>query len=342
MKNLSIKNKIVLLLNYLAALLLFIAFLTQYVPPKYSSFLSLTGLVFPLLVLLNIIFVIYWLLQFKKYLFISFLALLINYNNLQALFQWSGKHVLQKKGFSLMSYNVRLFNTYHWIKKRGIDTDISNYLKDQFPDILILQEFKPDRKTDFLQYKFKHIVLKGIHRKAGLAIFSKNEIIHKGNLNFKNSYNNAIWADIKMGKDTLRIYNVHLQSYKIVNPENLVSQDKVKVGNKLQKVFEIQYRQAIRIKEHAQKSPYPVIISGDFNNTAFSSPYHILVDGLNDAFVEAGEGFGFTWQYKWFPLRIDFVLPDKKNIDILEFKTLRHIKYSDHFPIKALLQFKEK
>jgi len=341
MKNLSIGQKIILLINYLVALLLLVALVVPYLPPKYLSFFSLSSLFFPFLVLINLVFALYWLVKLKKYFFISALVLLLNYNNLKALYQWNGKHPIELKGFTMMSYNVRLFNTYHWIKKKGVDVDISNYLKDQFPKILLLQEFKNDRQTDFKQYKYSHIVLKGTKRQAGLAIFSQYKIVGKGNLSFKDTYNNTIWADLKIGKDTLRVYNVHLQSYKIVNPEDLVGQDKTKVSHRLQKVFQQQYEQAQIIAEHAGKSPYPVVIGGDFNNTAFSAPYHILKKNRIDAFVDAGEGFGFTWQYKWVPLRIDFIMPDEQKLQVLKFETLRHIKYSDHFPIKALLKFRE-
>ncbi len=340
MKNLSITQKIVLVFNYLAALLGIIGFAAVYLPPNLLPFISFTSLIFPYIILFNMLFALYWVIKLKKYVFISILVLLLNYSHLKALYQWDGKHPIEPKGFSLMSYNVRLFNAYHWIKKKAIDVDISNYLKDQYPDILVLQEFKNDPKTDFLQYKYRHIVLKGHKRKAGLAIFSKYKIINQGDLNFKDTFNNAIWADIVLHKDTLRIYNIHLQSYKIVNPEALVEQDKNKVRNKLQKVFIRQYQQAELIEKEAEKSPYPVIVAGDFNNTAFSAPYHILSQDKTDAFVDAGEGFGITWQYKWLPLRIDFVLADALKLQILKFETLRQIKYSDHFPIIALLKFR--
>ena len=341
MKNLSITGKIFLFLNYIAALWLFLAFVTPYLPVGLMSVLSFNALIFPLLVVVNVLFVIFWLIKLKKYLLVSALALLINYGNLKALYQWEGKHPIEPKGFSIMSYNVRLFNAYHWIKRKGVNVDISNYLKDQFPDILVLQEYKKDKQTDFSQYSYKHIVLKGKRRKAGLAIYSKFKIIAQGNLNFKNTYNNAIWADIVIKKDTLRIYNVHLQSYKIVKPENLVEQDKKAVGNKMRRVFEKQYQQAELVAQHASKSPYPVVITGDFNNTAFSAPYHVLKDRLKDAFVEAGEGYGMTWRYKWVPLRIDFILPDEKRLQVLQFETLNNFRYSDHYPIKALLKFRE-
>ena len=342
MKNLSIKHKIILFLNYIVAFLLFLAFISIYIPAGKIPYLSLSSLIFPFLVLLNILFALYWLLKFKKYIFISLLVLLLNYNNLQALFQWSGKHPVEPKGFTMMSYNVRLFNAYNWIKKKGIDVDISNYLKDEFPGILLLQEYRDNPRTDFSQYKYKYKGLKGKKRKAGLAIFSQYKIINQGNFDFKNTYNNAIWVDVIISKDTVRIYNIHLQSFNIVKPEDLVEQDKVQVSNRLQKVFARQQEQAEKIRKHIDQSPHPVIVAGDFNNTAFSSPYHTLQENMTDAFVDAGEGFGFTWHYKWVPLRIDFILSATDFFDVLEYDTKNQIEYSDHYPIQALLRIKER
>ncbi len=341
MKNLSITRKIILVFNDLFALLLLLAFISPYMPQGVLSVLSLSALIFPFLVLINVFFVIYWLVQFKKYFFISLLVLLINFNNIQAVYQWEGKHPIEPKGFLIMSYNVRLFNAYNWIKKQAVDVDISNYLKDQNPHILLLQEYRNDPKTDFTQYQYRHIVLKGKKHKAGLAIFSKFKIINSGNLDFADTYNNAIWADIVVQNDTLRVYNLHLQSYKIVNPDTWVEQDKALITGKLQKVFDKQREQADRVQQHIADSPYPVVVGGDFNNTAFSAPYRILKKNKNDAFVEAGEGFGITWRYKLLPLRIDFILSDKNRLEVLAFETLNHIKFSDHFPIKVRLRFKE-
>jgi len=337
MKNLSFIKKIILFLNYIVALLLLLAFIAPYLPVGFLSVLSVLSLIFPYIVLLNLLFVLYWLLQFKKYMFISLLILLINYNNIRSVFQWKGAHREEPKGFVLMSYNVRLFNAYEWIKRKGVDVDISNYIKDQNPDIVCLQEFREDAQTNFKQFSYHQIALKGKKRKVGLAIFSKNKIIDKGTLNFKDTYNNAIWADILLGNDTIRVYNVHLQSYMIVHPEDLISQNKSEVSSKLRRVFDRQQTQAKLVAEHIEKTKLKTIIAGDFNNTSFSAPYRILKDNKNDAFVEAGQGFGITWKYKFVPLRIDFILPDKR-IDVLQFETLNYVNFSDHFPIKALLQ----
>ena len=62
--------------------------------------------------------------------------------------------------------------------------------------------------------------------------------------------------------------------------------------------------------------------------------YRKIKSNKKDAFIEAGEGFGKTFNY-WFPMRIDFILTST-DIEINKFKTFDE-KYSDHFPIQANL-----
>ena len=101
MKNLSITEKIILIINYVAALWLAVAFITPHLPSGFLPILSLNSLIFPFLVLINILFLIYWLVKLKKQLFISLLVLLLNYGNLKALYQWQGKHPIEPKCFSV-------------------------------------------------------------------------------------------------------------------------------------------------------------------------------------------------------------------------------------------------
>ena len=80
------------------------------------------------------------------------------------------------------------------------------------------------------------------------------------------------------------------------------------------------------------------IICGDFNNTTFSWVYRNIGKNKKDAFIEAGKGFGKTFDF-WFPLRIDFILTDN-TIEINHFKTF-DVAYSDHFPILARINWQE-
>ncbi len=83
-----------------------------------------------------------------------------------------------------------------------------------------------------------------------------------------------------------------------------------------------------------RRTPYKIILMGDFNNTAYSYIYRELKsEGLYDAYKEAGNGFGRTFDFRFFPLRIDFILANE-GLEVLEFTTYE-VQYSDHFPISA-------
>ncbi|WP_392347230.1 hypothetical protein [uncultured Polaribacter sp.] len=66
------------------------------------------------------------------------------------------------------------------------------------------------------------------------------------------------------------------------------------------------------------------IVCGDFNNTSYSWMYTKISTNKKDAFIEAGKGFGQTYNY-WFPMRIDFILTDENAIVTSIFKLFRKI-----------------
>ncbi|EPR74298.1 hypothetical protein ADIWIN_0640 [Winogradskyella psychrotolerans RS-3] len=88
--------------------------------------------------------------------------------------------------------------------------------------------------------------------------------------------------------------------------------------------------------EHKSKTKYKTIVTGDFNNTPYSYIYRMIKgDDLKDTFEAAGNGFGRTYDFKFFPMRIDFILADE-DFTVNGFKTF-DVKLSDHYPIKTTL-----
>jgi len=120
--------------------------------------------------------------------------------------------------FVVMSYNVRLFNLFQWLPKDNVGEDILTFINDNNPDIVCIQEYSESAKIDFRVYKYKHIYMQGNRIKSAQAIFSKFPIIDKGKIEFSKSNNSIIFADIRKGKDTIRVYSMHLQSIKITFP----------------------------------------------------------------------------------------------------------------------------
>ncbi|PCI03059.1 MAG: endonuclease [Flavobacteriaceae bacterium] len=335
MKKFSPFDALMKFINSIIALCLVLAVLVKYVSPNSYAFSVFISLSTPILLFLNMLFLIYWVVQLKRPFLISTLALAVSFMAIQQAYGFEPKKIMLTKDLKIMSYNVRMFNVFEWIKQDDVEGKIIAFVKKTSPDILCLQEYYPTKKLDKL---YPHRYTKTSVKKTtfGQAIYSKYKIIKSGSLNFPKSNNNAIFADIVKNGDTVRVYNVHLESLG-VNPrkENFGEKTREKLRKRMENSFQKQGSQAALLVAHQKSCNYQIILCGDFNNNAFSWVYHQLKNNKKDAFVAAGEGFGKTFDYP-FPLRIDFILSDE-SIIVNHFKTYTN-KLSDHYPIMARLQ----
>ena len=333
MKKLKGIDKIIFFFNSLIATMLLLSYLLPYVEPKHFAYVSVLSLAVPLLIILNVLFVLYWFLKFKRQLIVSLFVLMFGYTHVFSLYKfYSSKNIEDDNNVTVMNYNIRLFNLYNWIPVDDIETQIVELIKEEQPDIICFQEYFPHDNVDFSFYKYKYEELSGKRVKNGQAIFSKYPIIKSGSIYFPNTDNNAIYADVVKGIDTIRIYNVHLQSSGVnTEIENLNKESSERLLKRVAKTFKRQQSQTELFLSHKEKSPYKMIICGDFNNTPYSYVYRKIKGDLVDAFQEAGNGFGRTFDFKYFPVRIDFILVDK-SFKINGFKTYKE-KLSDHYPI---------
>ncbi|WP_111306860.1 endonuclease/exonuclease/phosphatase family protein [Confluentibacter sediminis] len=337
MKKLSLIDKIIFVLNVIGAILLLLSYILPYLKPKAFFVLSVLSLGVSVLILVNVVFFMYWLFRLKKQLLLSLSVLLIGYVTYGSLYKFSSsRNVEHANNIKVMNYNVRLFNLYEWIPKKNIEIKIAEFIKKEAPDILNIQDYHPNPNIDFSFFKYKYEKLSGKKLKSGQVIFSQYPIINSGSLDFPNTANNAIFADVVKGKDTIRIYNIHLQSLKIdPNVEKLKQETTSHLFNRVGSTFKMQESQTELFLAHKQKCRYKMIISGDFNNTAYSYVYRKIKGDLNDTFIEAGNGFGRTYDFKFFPVRIDFMLADEA-FSVNGFKTYNE-HYSDHYPIMTKL-----
>lgn len=334
MKQLKVLDKVIFFVNTIAATMLLLSYILPYIQPKKFPILSVLSLAVPFLITLNLLFMLYWLLQVKKNLFLSFSILFIGFIFLSPLYEFSSsKHIDDSENFSVMNFNVRLFNLFEWIPDTNIKQKIADFINEKQPDVLSMQEYRPDETMNLNGY-YKYEELSGKKIKNGQAIYSKFPIVNKGSIEFPNTSNNAIYVDIVKERDTIRIYNVHLQSLGIdPTEEKLDIESSENLLNRVGKTFKLQQIQAELFLVHKAKCPYKMIVCGDFNNTAYSYVYKEIKNDLQDAFVEAGNGFGRTFKFKFFPVRIDFILADQ-SFDINAFKTF-DVELSDHYPIMA-------
>ncbi|WP_339895596.1 endonuclease/exonuclease/phosphatase family protein [uncultured Algibacter sp.] len=340
MKKLSFINKIIYFINVVVAVLLLLSFILPFLPPKTFSLLAVVNLGVSFLIILNVLFFLYWIFQLKRKFMLSFVVLLIGYFSFGSLYKFSAsKKIENPQNMKVMNYNVRLFNLYEWIPEKGIETKIIDFIKRESPDVLSIQEYHPQKNIDFSFFKYKFEKLSGKKIKSGQAIFSKFPIVNSGSIEFPDTANNAIFADVVKGKDTIRFYNIHLESMHIdTKVENLKKENSERLFKRIGTTFKMQQFQTELFLKHKQQCKYKIVICGDFNNTAFSYVYRQIKGDLNDTFKEAGNGFGRTYDFKFFPVRIDFIFADKA-FNVNGFQAYNQ-HYSDHYPIMTTLSVK--
>ncbi len=368
----SLMSSIIFVANNIAVLFLLLSYLSIYVSPDKFWIFAFLGISYPYLLLINILFLIFWILKADKYFLLSLIAILIGYSHINRTLKIaskSNKHI--ENQFKVLSYNVRLFDVfkYKW-KDKNSYTDrnkIFDFLKEENADIICLQEFFYNKSHHFKTSDtiVQFIEAKNVHTEFtskndsnyfyfGAATFSKYPIIKKGKIEFENKTDNiCIFSDIIKNKDTIRIYNIHLESIKLSKEdENFYSeiskygeQEKIKNGSrkifsKLKRAFIKRASQARDLAEHIKNSPFPVIICGDFNDTPVSYAYSKISQNLKDAFVESGSGIGNTYNGKFPSFRIDYILYSNQ-FSANSFE-VRKLDYSDHYPIISNISKNEK
>ena len=353
--------KIFLVVNILVAISLLISYLSVHISPDDFALPAFFGLAYPYLLLVNILFVITWAVLLKFEALISVFVIAVGFNHF-ANYIKIGRPSGNKEGtFKVMSYNVRLFNYFENKKNATSETRVLNFLKTQNPDILCLQEFfvlgDPEQKDQMIKNGlngkyYSHIKLIGSSRNKyyGIATYSKFPIIRKGEIVYSGSSSLSIFSDVVIKNDTFRIFNNHLQSFRLKRMERsfldemTTTDDKGTIGEirnlsvSLKKGFAQRARQAQVVKAQIDLSPYPVIVAGDFNDTPVSYSYRKIRKGLNDSFVTSGYGAGFTYRGNYPPNRIDYILYDNA-LESRQFDIIK-AKYSDHYPVVAWLRKK--
>ena len=338
MKKLSFFSKIMLLVNMIFSFCLLLACIIPYTS---SASLAFVSLAVPLLVFINILFFIYWLLRKKFYFLLSLSILVYGYLTLGTFigFNSINKTINNEDSMRIMSFNSLGFRgkEHEWESTAG-DT-IVKFIQNERPDIICFQEFdyKKIRSHYFEEYPFKYVDFEfgPDNGRVIQAVYSRHKILEKGILDFPESSNSAIFVDVEYMGDTIRIYNLHLESLKI-RPKSIKKERSDKLFGRLRHSFAKQQEQSTIVREHMNNSPYKNIVCGDFNNTQFSNSYFTIKGNLKDSFLEKGRGYGKTINFWKFPFRIDFVLVDP-SLEVLSHKNY-NINLSDHEPIMATIK----
>jgi endonuclease/exonuclease/phosphatase family metal-dependent hydrolase len=331
-------------------------------------YIALPGLIFPMIFFGLIFFILVSAFAKSWWCVVSIVVLLSGAQQILAVFGFN----IPKKFESHKSENtlrVLQWNVASWDERNkekgsvGFRPLMLDLVREQNADILCFQEFLESRNIKYFNKNIPVIAEMGYpyyyyvptvtwHSKfeTGIVIFSKYPIIDSASLSYdENSFaEHLIYTDIKVKEKIFRVLTTHLQSVRF-DEDDYESLSKLKhidkeglkdsrtIVSKLKKGYMYRYRQAELVHQEIEKSPYPVIFCGDFNDVPNSNTYFKIREGLQDAFLKKGSFLGRTFRFISPTLRIDYIMADKR-FAVQQFQRIQ-VPYSDHYPVEADLSY---
>lgn len=202
----------------------------------------------------------------------------------------------------------------------------SAFLNAQNPDILCLQE-RPHTnlvRYDSIKKCFPTLPYTATNSREdenlNVSIFSRYPLSNVKTWYFTDTYNKMIQADINREGEMFRLYNVHLQT--------------TTSGGTLDNCIR-RYRQSRLLLSEIKKSPYPVIVCGDFNDIQVSYTVQNLLTNLDD--------FSFSYKSSYQKLgnifKIDYILASPE-WEKVHYELIPN-SWSDHKIQKSILYYNE-
>ena len=346
-------DRSILLINLCIIVGTLLAYLAPVIDPELTWTISFFGLFYPVLLLSNVVFLLYWFFKKPKYMWASFICLLIGWSQFLGFISFNSlKEEVEGPSISFMTYNISNASYGYDKKKKNRDEKKQAFINflEQYKDtdIFCIQEVG-DYAYDILKKTFPDHFIH--YKEKGAIIMSKYPFLNKGEVDFGTITNSCLWADINLNFDTIRVYSYHLQSNQISrDAEKFAKQteldqkqawyDMKGMLRKFRNHHLQRSRQAEKIVNHGKTSPYKVILAGDLNDPPQSYTYHVLSELGNDAFRERGSGIGTTYAGKIPLLRIDYVFVDKA-LAVTSFDIIKD-SFSDHYAVSTILEWTKK
>lgn len=309
--------------HFFIIVLLLGTLLNAYIPPKVFPWFNLLSLAFPVLMIMNVLMIVFWIILRKKRAFLFVMFSLILINPTRRWVNFSAKKA-ESPNLKIVTYNV---------KGGAVDVKLNyTYLEKQNADIILGQEYGSEFNIPGFENRTRDYEI--------VALNSKYKIVNQGKLT-KTGNGNSFFADIDVNGKIIRFVNVYLNPFSFDKAQVKPGEDfetnsaKAKfIVKRLLPTFKVHQQEVAEIRTAIDNSPYPVILAGDFNSVPNSYEYYHLGKGLRDVFMEVGKGSSTSFHDYKFPIRIDYVFCSKE-IKPVSYKVDRSVKVSDHFPVIA-------
>ena len=319
----------------------------QYVSPEKSGFLSIISLGAPIIYLLDLVVMFYWIVRWRWYrasmmIVVVVVGLFYVSRYYKVSFERQYEKTYDEREYTkVMTYNVLV----------GKTPDLASYIEKHNPDIICLQEIATGTETwKTLEEKYqttKQEVKEG-EEISDNQILSKFPILRSGTIDGL-THKSCVWADLKIVDDTVRVVGLHLQSTSI-SPEDtrfIESHEFLLDKERDNKVRSITGRlvennisrahQAELVSKFLNESPYKTLVCGDFNDVPLSYTYRTIAKNLDDTFSQMANGFAYTYKTKYRLLRIDHILVSP-SIEVASYEVDNKVAISDHYPVISRLK----
>ena len=316
--------RFILTLSHLIILILSAGtLLNDFFPPSRFKYLNLLSLLFPALMIINVILCFFWIITGQKRAFLFIILTMLFYKPIGRWININSKST-EKGNLKIVSMNIKS-------GEMGRD-EIYEYLKNTDADIIFGQEYGKEFNVPNYPHRTEEYEI--------VALNSKTEIIRTQKVATTGN-GNAFYADISFKGKIIRVINLYLNPFafdktKVKPGQNLeTNQHKLKyIVRTLVPTFQIHEQEVRDIRRAIDESPYPTILVGDFNAVPNSYEYYEMGRGLTDAFVAVGRGSATSFHDYKFPIRIDYIFTSKE-IKAVNYRVDRSVKLSDHYPIVA-------
>lgn len=350
-------------INVLTLILFILSAYSDRVSPEQSMLFSYLGLAFPILCLMNVFFLCYWLFVREwRLIAVGAAVFLLCWGPVKHYFPFHSrvKPVPTENVIKVLTYNVMAFGYKNHTKLSP--NKILKYIMESDADIVCLQEYAESKSPKGLtkakiyealkMYPYRSVVWTSSSRfqNFGIAVFSKYPITNSRRVKYESKYNGSSVQEITIKGKKLTLINNHLESFKLTMEDRSrystfiksfssdgLGELKGAVEQKLGPAFRIRSKQAVAVAGEILKTKNPyVVVCGDFNDTPISYAHRTIQGDLVDSFAESGRGIGITYNRNFFWFRIDNILhsPNMKSINC----TVDKVKYSDHYPLWCYLQ----
>lgn len=254
---------------------------------------------------------------------IPLLAILLHTDYLLAVYQplyWNEPTASEQEGTPLTVVTNNASHFY-WDRKYTMN-EAAAYIKKLQPDIVCFQEAPGDGyyHRDSIRYAFDYVLYKYISRRTDhlpTTIYSRYPIHSVKALYYKNSSNMSLIADVRINNQYIRVINNHFETTSVNAYRGIITAPgkslKVRAKAvkdlvlKMKSNYQKRAEQADTIHAEIERSPYPVLVCGDFNDTPASYTYHRTCEDLVDGFRDCGSGYQYTFRQLYKLWRIDYV-----------------------------------